>query len=100
MVLSRDVERACLSCTILPLEVIKIDCSISLFLLNISGTPQVKGLKFLPQTNFVGCLVQQKPTLFKSPENRRISLPELYQSRLNRSRALLFHIFTNEHYLT
>jgi len=28
--------------------------------LNISGTPQVRGMKFLPQTHLVGCLVQQK----------------------------------------
>jgi len=65
MGLSRDVERAGLSCTVWPQEVVKIDSSFSLFFLNISATPQGRGLKFLPQTHFVGCLVPQKQSFLK-----------------------------------
>jgi len=50
MVLSRDVERIRLSFPVRLLEGVKVKLPFLYFLLHISGTLQVRGLKFLPKT--------------------------------------------------
>jgi len=55
MGLSRDTDRTRPTCTVWPLEGVKVPFRFSWFLLNISGTALVTNLKFLPFSLFGKC---------------------------------------------